>query len=72
MGAKQWLAVILAGYLGLYQGYLALWNSERSAPYHIFPYAAETYSHADRTALELGIPFHSQQELTRLLEDYFS
>lgn len=72
MGAKQWISIFLAGYLGLYHGYAALWNGSNATPSHIFPYRDETYSHADRSALEQGIPFCTQQELTHLLEDYFS
>ena len=65
-------AILLAGYLGFYNGYLALWNHAGSAPDHIFPYRAETYSDADKDALARGIPFDTREELTRLLEDYLS
>ena len=72
MRMRCFLAFLLAGYLGLHNGYLALWNHGSNAPAHIFPYREETYSYADRAALNQGIPFQSRDELSRLLEDYFS
>ena len=72
MGKKQLMAILLAGYLGLYHGYAALWDSNSDVPSHIFPYREETYSHTDKAALQKGIPFFTQQERTALLEDYFS
>lgn len=72
MRVRHAAAILLAGYLGLYNGYLALWNYTDNNPDHIFPYRAETYSDADKHALEQGIPYRTRAELTRLLEDYLS
>ena len=65
-------ALSLSLYLGLHKGYIALWNSERTQPVHIFPYCAAAYPNIDQNALCQGIPITSEEELTRLLEDYLS
>ena len=64
--------LLLMGYLGLHNGYLALFENGSSEPSMILPYKAELYPKADRQALENGIPYENQQELTRLLEDFLS
>ncbi len=66
------LVWILCCYLGLHNGYLALWDSSESQPVQVFPYRAELYPDADQEALRHGIPVTSPKMLSRLLEDYFS
>lgn len=66
------LLLILCCYLGLHGGHLALWDSTQAQPLQVFPYRAEAYPKADQEALRRGIPITSREELTRLLEDYFS
>ena len=63
---------ILCYYLGLHNGYLAIFNEQNSDPVQVFPYKAENYSKADTDALRHGIPITSLEALTRLFEDYFS
>ncbi len=64
--------VLLLGYLGIYSGRLALWQENDPDPSHIFPYPDQSYSDTDRELLRAGIPYTSKQELTGLMEDYFS
>ena len=59
-------------YLGVHNGFLALWDDSKSEPLHVFPYRADIFPQADQQALRHGIPIPSQEELSRLLEDYFS
>ena len=63
---------MLSFYLGLYNGYIALWNSEEPQPVQVFPYRADAYPKIDQSALGRGIPITSQEDLTQLLEDYLS
>ena len=59
-------------YLGLHNGYLAIFNEHDPDPVQVFPYRAEHYPKADTDALRHGIPITSREALTRLFEDYFS
>lgn len=63
---------IFCCYLGLHNGYLAIWNDQDPNPVYVFPYKAEYYPGADRKALQHGIPITSERSLKRLLEDYCS
>lgn len=58
--------------LGIHDGYLAIYDSASSSPRQVLPYRAALYPNADQQALAEGIPFRSQQELSRLLEDFLS
>ena len=64
--------ILLCGYLGLYQGNLALFLDGQTHPVEIFPRTVQIYPEADRRALSQGIPFSSESEMHRLLEDYLS
>lgn len=63
-------AAMLCCYLGIHQGYLALWQQPDSQPDRVFPYRASLFPAKDQAALEKGIPYSSASELSRLLEDY--
>lgn len=71
---KRMLSFILVaiGYLGIHNGYLALYDTEQASPLIVLPYRSELYPEEDQNALQKGIPYHSQEELTRLLEDFLS
>lgn len=69
---KGLLLLLLVGYLGLYNGNLALWRENCSVPDQVLPYRVEMYPEADQLALKKGIPYHSEEELNRLLEDFLS
>lgn len=66
------LGLTLWAYLGIYEGYLALWKEPSGKPDRVFPYSASLFPEADRKALEKGIYFSSEQELAKLIQDYLS
>jgi len=66
------LALILFGYLGLYNGHLAIYEGNSKMPVLVLPYRQERYSDQDLEKLLDGIPFQTDQELTDLLQDYTS
>ena len=64
--------LVIIGYLGIHNGYLALYDAEQTSPLLILPYRSELYPQEDQNALQKGIPYQTQDELTRLLEDFLS
>jgi len=66
------IMLTLWAYLGIYEGYLALWKEPSGKPDRVFPYSASLFPEEDRKALEKGIHFSSQQELAQLIQDYLS
>ena len=66
------LIVLLIGYLGVHNGYLALWKNGCAEPDRIFPRQVCLYPETDQNALKKGIPFSTQKELHRLMEDFLS
>lgn len=69
---KQLLLLLIIGYLGLHNGQLALFESGKTVPDTVLPYRAELFPEADQKALQNGIPFSSESELNRLMEDFLS
>lgn len=69
---KHLILALFVGYLGLYNGQLALFNGSNPAPDTVLPYRVELYPEADRESLRNGIPYNSENELNRLLEDFLS
>lgn len=69
---KQLLFILLIGYLGLYNGRLALFQDNRDLPEQVLPYCVQTFPEADQHALKNGIPFRNETELNQLLEDFLS
>ena len=71
---KRILSLLLAviGYLGIHNGYLALFDNKDAQPIMVLPYRSELYPEEDHKALQQGIPYTSQEELTQLLEDFLS
>ena len=59
-------------YLGIHNGYLALFDEGQPQPLMVLPYRAEIYPQEDQKALQQGIRYESQQELSQLLEDFLS
>lgn len=72
MKGKQLLLFLLACYLGIHNGHLALFDEGSDDPLLILPHRAEMYSQADQQKLARGIYYESPQELTRILEDFLS
>ena len=69
---QKFLVLLLAGYIGLYGGKIALFRDGKAEPDQIFPYSAESLPPVARKALERGIPFENLKDLSGLLESYLS
>jgi hypothetical protein len=59
-------------FLGIRDGYIALWKYGDPTPLQVFPCRVEMLPLADQKALAQGIHISSEQELSQLLEDYLS
>ncbi len=70
--AMSCLILLWGLYLGLHNGYVALWDTDRADPVQVFPYRAAVYPKIDQNALEDGIPIQDQQHLKSLLESFLS
>ena len=70
---KKLLAGTLLGlYLGISDGYLAIFQTGKVLPEQVLPYSREVFTEDDQVRLERGIPFSTDAELSRLLEDFTS
>lgn len=73
MKRKQFIAAMfLCWYLGVHGGNLAIWRDGKPEPVQVLPYDVSIYPEEDRSKLLEGVPFSSQEELSRLLEDFAS
>ena len=72
MYMKHLLLFLLVGYLGSYNGQLALFEQGKQVPDTVLPYRAEIFPVDDQKALKDGIPYRSESELNRLMEDFLS
>lgn len=70
MKVSSWILLAWVGYLGVSNGYLTIFQKEK--PKTVLPYRVECYPQQDQNALTKGIPFHNEQELASLLEDFLS
>lgn len=66
------LILFLGLYLGLQQGYLALWQDGSAEPIAVYPYHISLYPETDKELLEKGIPISSKPDFSKCIEDYFS
>ena len=64
--------LLLTLYLGLSDGYLAVFRQGDPQPMQVLPYHSSLFPQEDRQALNKGIPFTSEAELSKLLEDFTS
>ena len=64
--------LVLGLYLGLHNGYLALWRTGNTKPEQVFPFKVALYPKIDQEALEKGIPIQDKEGLRKLLEDFLS
>ena len=71
---KRWIPAILALYvvIGVWKGYVALFDQGAAEPKQIFPCPVEALPEADQNALKNGIIVRNQRDLQQLLEDYLS
>ena len=67
--AALFLLTMLLGCLG---EYVALFGGESGTPLRVFPYRVTAFPPADQQALRAGIPVENQEQLDKLLQDYFS
>ena len=74
MSAKIFLTTItvIAMYLGLSDGHLAIYSDGSAEAVQILPYATSMFTESDQCLLAEGIPFTSAEDLSKLLEDYTS
>ena len=72
MNRNQLLLFLLACYLGIHNGHLALFDEQSTAPLLILPHTVQMFSAEDQQKLAQGIEFDSPQELSRILEDFLS
>lgn len=66
------IILLLTLYLGLSDGYLAIFRKGEAQPMQVLPYHSSLFPQEDRQALRDGIPFASEAELNKLLEDFTS
>ena len=71
---KRLLSSLLALYvvIGVWKGYVALFDQGAAEPKQIFPCPVEALPEADQNALKNGIIVRNQRDLQQLLEDYLS
>ena len=67
-----YFALIFTFILGVHKGKIALYKSGSDEPLRVFPYRAEMLPATDQEELEKGIPIHTPDGLSRLIEDYLS
>ncbi len=66
------IALAFSFLLGIRDGYVALWKTGLREPVRVFPYQVSSLPEVDQRRLEKGIIIASEEELIRLIEDYFS
>ena len=71
---RKSLSVVIALYLvlGIWKGYIALFEGNSSEPRQIFPNQVASLPPHDQKALEKGIIVRSEEKLQQLLEDFLS
>jgi len=67
-----YLTLLFTFLLGNHEGFIALWIDDNPQPEAVFPYCVASLPPADQAAVNEGISIESQDELTRILEDYLS
>lgn len=63
---------LLTMYLGLSDGYLAIFRKGDSHPVQVLPYHSSSFPESDQKALADGIVITSQAQLNKILEDFIS
>ena len=66
------LLLALTVIMGVWRGYIALFDPGKDEPRQIFPTQAASLPPADQAALEEGILIRNDRQLQQLLEDYLS
>ena len=63
---------LLTMILGCRGEYVALFGDASGEPLRVFPYRVAAFPPADQQALRAGIPVANQEQLDKLLQDFFS
>ena len=66
------VALAFSFYLGIEDGYIALWKDGLARPVEIFPIRAEMLPESDQKRLNQGIRVENAADLAGLMEDYLS
>ena len=69
---KEAFLIVVSLFLGLHGGNLALVDGSTGKPVKIYPLSVSMLPRADQEKLREGIAIDSEEELSRLLEDYLS
>lgn len=69
---KCFIIVLICFYLGIQDGYLALWKEGNNQPVETFPFRSAMLPDTDQKALAKGIRIEDAEHLARLMEDYLS
>lgn len=74
MQFRKFLTAAMALYvvLGVWKGYVALYDEGAQEPRQIFPCMVASLPMADQQALASGILIRNERDLNQLLEDYLS
>lgn len=72
MKYKVIIPLLLGLYLGLHNGYVALWDTNHQKPLEVFPYRCSVYPKIDQNQLEKGIPIDNENALKAILGDFLS
>ena len=68
----QFCMMVLYVILGVWKGYVALYDPGCCEPKQMFPTQVASLPLADQIALEEGISIRNDRDLQQLLEDYLS
>ena len=73
MKRNRWiLTALLVAYLGIHNGYLALFTDNESDPIITYPLPVQMLPAADQQKLYSGIAIRDHLHLAHLLEDFLS
>ncbi len=64
--------LVLALYLGIYEGKVALFRQGHKVPVQVYEVSADSFPQKERAALQAGIPIEDRKQLAKLLEAYLS
>ena len=73
MKKQNLAAILLLGMiLGCQGDFVALYDEASPESLRVFPYRVAAFPPADQKALRAGIPVADREQLTELLQDFFS
>ena len=66
------LVLLLGFFLGVHNGYIALWDDDDPTPLYTFPKTVSSLPVLRQEELKKGVPIRSGYELVEILKDYLS